>query len=284
MSIIGSHVVALQRTVHQDCDSMGELDDFSRSEFTYSGKTRAVYRKGQGPAVVVVEELPGITPGVLGFARRVVEIGCTAVVPHLFGEPGAEPDGRRILQSIVPACISREFVVLAAGRTSPVIDWLRALARQVHEDCGGPGVGVVGMCFTGGFALAMIADAPVLAPVMSQPSLPMPLSGRLKSDLGLSAADLEEVKRQCVARDLKVLGLRFTRDRAVPPERFERLRAELGDRFVAVEIDSSPGNPYGNPTSAHSVLTEHLVDKPGHPTRDALDEVLALFMDRLLAS
>ncbi len=80
-----------------------------------------------------------------------------------------------------------------------------------------------------------------------------------------------------------VLGLRFTGDRAVPAERFARLREELGDGFVGVEIDSSKGNPHGIPGVAHSVLTGHLVDEPGHPTRDALDQVLDLFRKRLLA-
>jgi dienelactone hydrolase len=138
------------------------------------------------------------------------------------------------------------------------------------------------MCFTGGFALAMMADAPVLAPVLSQPSLPFPIGVRRKRDLGLSDEDLEKVKQTCAAHDLKVLGLRFTGDRAVPPERFERLRQELGDRFVGVEIDSSKGNPYGHRAGAHSVLTEDLQDEPGTPTRDALDQVLELFRSKLL--
>jgi dienelactone hydrolase len=81
--------------------------------------------------------------------------------------------------------------------------------------------------------------------------------------------------------DVCVLGLRFTSDRMVPDARFATLRRELGDRFVAVEIDSSPGNPYGNPADAHSVLTTHLVDEPGHPTRDAMEQVLRLFRDKL---
>ena len=70
---------------------------------------------------------------------------------------------------------------------------------------------------------------------------------------------------------------------AVPEERFATLRRELGDAFIAVEIDSSPGNPYGIPRAAHSVLTLHLVDEPGHPTRAALDQVVAFYRDRLLA-
>jgi dienelactone hydrolase len=137
------------------------------------------------------------------------------------------------------------------------------------------------MCMTGGFALAMMVDDSVLAPVLSQPSLPFPVSKRHRRDLGISAADLEVVKKRA-AGGVGVLGLRFTGDIACPSERFERLRQELGDAFVGVEIDSSPGNPHGIRKRAHSVLTEDFVDEPGHPTRDALDRVLDLFRTRLL--
>jgi dienelactone hydrolase len=262
---------------------MSDLASFSRTSFEYDGKRRDVYRKGSGPAVVVISEMPGITPAVLAFADRVADLGCTVALPHLFGDPGATPSGSVLVRAFAPACVSREFHVLAAGRTSPVIDWLKGLARSLHEECGGPGVGVVGMCFTGGFALAMMAGAPVLAPVLSQPSLPFAIGGSRSRDLGLSDADLQAAKAACAANNLTVLGLRFTGDRMVPGARFERLRQELGDSFVGVEIDSSPGNPHGNPGTAHSVLTENLVDEPGHPTRQALDQVLDLFQTRLLA-
>ncbi|HEV3225557.1 MAG TPA: dienelactone hydrolase family protein [Acidimicrobiales bacterium] len=265
------------------------LQGFDRRSFTFDGKTRDVFRSGSGPAVVVIAEMPGITPKVVEFAKKVEALGCTVALPHLFGEPGRDPyrKGMRsaipyVLSSMAPACVSHDFHALATGKTSPVIEWLRALARSLHEECGGPGVGAVGMCFTGGFALAMIADAPVLAPVLSQPSLPFPIGAARKRDLGLSDADLEKVKSKCAADDLKVVGLRFTGDRVVPAERFARLREELGDRFVGVDIDSSKGNPYGHRAAAHSVLTEDLQDEPGTPTRDALDQVLELFRSKLL--
>jgi len=265
------------------------LAGFDKTAFTFDGKTRDVYRMGSGPAVIVNAEMPGITPKVVEFARRVESLGCTVALPHLFGEPGRDPyqggPARAVpyvISSMVPACVSRDFHAFATGKTSPVIEWLRALARSLHEECGGPGVGVVGMCFTGGFALAMMADAPVLAPVLSQPSLPLPLGAKRKRDLGLSDADLDKVKAKCAAEDLTVLGLRFTGDKFVPPERFVRLREELGDRFVGVEIDSSKGNSWGHRAQAHSVLTEDLQDTPGTPTRDALDQVLDLFRKKLL--
>ena len=250
------------------------LSTFERTEFTADGKTRAVFRKGTGPAVIVIAEIPGITPKVLEFAQRVVDAGCTAVVPHLFGEPGSR-DG--MLRSIVPACVSREFANWAVGTTSPVTRWLRALAADEHERCGGPGVGAVGMCFTGGFALAMAVDDRMLAPVLSQPSLPFALSAKHKASIDCSAADLEVVKRRCATDGLEVLGLRFQGDKLSPGERFDFLRRELGDAFVAVELpdESAAGSP------PHSVLTEHLVDEPGEPTREALDQVLAFLTSKL---
>lgn len=257
------------------------LDGLTRGSFSYGGVTRGVFRAGSGPAVVVIHEIPGITPLVAAFGRRVAAEGFTAVLPSLFGEPGRPRSGGYVARTALQGCVSREFASFALRSTSPVTEWLRALARQAHSECGGPGVGAVGMCFTGGFALGMAVDDEMLAPVLSQPSLPLALSRSRARDIGVSDADLAKVKER-TAEGLCVMGLRFTGDRLVPAARFERLREELGDAFIAVEIDSSSGNPHGLPGDAHSVLTEHLVDEPGHPTRVALDGVLAFFRERLL--
>jgi len=268
-----------------------DLSDYARTTFTHGGATRDVFTKGSGPAVVVIAEMPGITPAVLDFADRVAGIGCTAVLPHLFGVPGRDPSvaargalgfAANLASSMVPACISREFNVLATGRSSPVVSWLRALAADQHERCGGPGVGAVGMCFTGGFALAMAADDRLLAPVLSQPSLPLAVDRRRRATIDIAPDELAAVQARCRSGELEVLGLRFREDRLVPAGRFDFLRRVLGDAFVAVELDSASANPdaFG---PAHSVLTEHLVDAPDEPTRDALDQVLDLFRRRLLA-
>ena len=253
---------------------------FDRFDFSHDGITHHYYRAGSGPAVIVIHEIPGIHPGVVAFARRVIDAGFSAYLPSLFGEDGRSVTTGYMMGTIRRACVSREFTVFATGRTSPIIGWLRALAAKAHEECGGPGVGAVGMCFTGGFALGMMVDERMLAPVLSQPSLPFGLTARQRAAVGVSPADLAVVKQRA-ADGACLLGLRFTQDRAVPAERFETLRRELGDAFVAVEIDSSPGNPHGIGQDAHSVLTAHLVDEPGHPTRDALDQVLTLFRTRL---
>jgi dienelactone hydrolase len=182
---------------------------------------------------------------------------------------------------MVPACISREFATWATNKTSPVISWLRALAAHEHERCGGPGVGAVGMCFTGGFALAMATDERLLAPVLSQPSMPMAITAKQKRSIDISPDDLAKVKHRCAVEGLQVLGLRFRSDRFVPEERFQFLRDQLGDAFVAVELDDDAANPEAA-MKPHSVLTEHLIDEPGQPTRQALDQVLDLFRRKLL--
>ena len=267
-----------------------DLSDYERSTFTHDGKTRDVFRKGSGPAVIVIAEMPGITPKVIEFADRVVAIGCAAVVPHLFGVPGRDPSAEvrgRLgsigygLSSLVPVCISREFTVLATGRSSPVIDWLRALAAAEHERCGGPGVGAIGMCFTGGFALAMAVDDRLLAPVLSQPSMPLAIGRQRSRNIDISPEDLQVVKQRCARDDLKVIGMRFTSDRLVPSGRFRFLEEQLGDAFVAIELDGDAANPDAD-MSPHSVVTQHLIDEPGQPTREALDQVLDLFRTRLI--
>jgi dienelactone hydrolase len=233
-----------------------------------------------------MSEIPGITPKVADFARMVARIGCTAVMPHLFGEPGRDPSpgGKAGVvygaQSFVPSCISRDFTVWATGRTSPVIDWLRALARSEHERCGGPGVGAIGMCFTGGFALAMATDDRLLAPVLSQPSMPIAVGKKRKATIDISPEDLAVVRDRCAA-GLEVIGLRFESDRLVPSERFRFLEDQLGDGFTAIELKDEDANPDAV-MSPHSVVTEHLIDEPGSETRSAVDEVLELFRTRLL--
>jgi dienelactone hydrolase len=260
----------------------GTLEGFSCSSFTARGTTRDVYRTGAGPAVIVMSEIPGITPLVAAFARRVAAIGCTAVLPHLFGVPGAEPTSRLMARTISGVCASREYSTFALGRTSPITAWLRVLARAEHEACGGRGVGAVGMCLSGGFALAMMVDDVVVAPVLSQPALPFPLTRAHRRDLGIGDEDLARVRQRCGAGDVCVLGLRFSGDKAVPPERFARLREELGDAFVAVDIDSGPGNREGYRKGAHSVLTEDLRDVDDSATRAAMDQVLDLLRSKLL--
>lgn len=256
------------------------IDGFTATQFTHNEETKTVYRRGEGPGVVVMHEIPGITPEVAGFARRVADAGFTVAMPDMFGTPGKALSIPYALGQMARACVSREFHVLAAHRSSPITEWLRALSRALYEEVGGRGVGAIGMCLTGNFALALMMDDCLMAPVLSQPSLPFGVGRERRAALHLSPEGLACVKQRAAA-GVPVLGMRFTADPMCPKERFDTLRRELGDKFEAIEIDSSPGNPFGIPRTAHSVVTKDLVDRDGHPTRQALDRVLAFFAERL---
>ena len=259
---------------------MTEVPGFISETFAHDGVEKRVFRRGQGPAVIVIHEVPGITPQVARFGTRVADAGFSVYMPLLLGTPMKRVSTGYIVQSMARACISKEFRVLAANQSSPVVDWLRALARHAHTIHGGPGVGAIGMCLTGNFALSMMLDSPMMAPVLSQPSLPLPLGKAAKSGLHASERELAAAHEKIDKHGAKILGLRFHGDPACPGERFARLREEFGDAFEGIEIDPKFANPRGrNPP--HSVVTNHLIDEEGQPTRAALDRVLSFFKEQL---
>jgi dienelactone hydrolase len=259
------------------------LSDFETSSFAYEGETRTTYEQGSGPGVIIMSEVPGITPRVADFARRVSQRGYRVSMPDMFGTAGKPTSVPYQLQMIARACISREFTVLSRRESSPITHWLRALARDLHTRQGGPGVGAVGMCLTGNFALALAVDPVLAAPVLSQPSLPFGLSRDHRRDLHVAPDELAILRRRVRDEGLEFLAMRFSHDALCPGARFERLREEFGSAVECIEIDSGPRNPHRNPRIAHSVLTEHLIDEQGHPTRAALDRVLAFLDERLRA-
>jgi dienelactone hydrolase len=254
------------------------LAGFERFEFDDGRWTREVFRIGAGPAVIVIHEVPGLHPGVLAFARDLAASGLTAYCPSLFGQPAKTVTrGYAIGEIVKSICVRREFVALKDGRSSPIVDWLRALARQAHAECGGKGVGAVGMCFTGGFALAMMTEPAVVAPVMSQPSLPLGKGG----GLDCSAAELACARKRFKDEDLSLLALRFSSDKLVPNARIARLKAEFGDKVEVVELNDEDAAP-GMPMAPHSVLTLHLHRSvPGSGSMQARDKVIAFFRERV---
>jgi dienelactone hydrolase len=259
---------------------MTEIPGFDAQTLKLEGSSRTVYRAGQGPAVVVMSEIPGITPAVASFARRLVTAGHTVFMPLLFGVPLRPFERGYAMRTVLKTCISREFRVLAADQSSPIVDWLRALARHAHAECGGVGVGAIGMCLTGNFALAMMLNAPVVAPVLAQPSLPFAVSRSRRSGLHASAEEVRAAHEKIERHSAGILGLRFIQDPMCPAERFARLRSEFGPAFESIEIDAKYANPLG-PKPAHSVLTNHLIDEAGQPTREALDRTLAFLKQHL---
>lgn len=254
------------------------LAGYTAFEFTHGSWTRPVFRKGSGPAVIVIHEMPGLHPLVVRFADRVAEAGMTVYYPSLFGSPGRPVSAGYALREMVGAiCVRREFHVWSTDRSSPIVDWLRALARTAHAACGGRGVGAVGMCFTGGFALAMMTEPAVVAPVVSQPSLPLPAgSKRRAAGIGVSVHEIACARRRFEAEDLSMIGLRFFGDDFVPDARFATYRHTFGDRFEAIEIDPKGAAP--GPMKPHSVLTIHL--REDGPTKAAERRVIDFFRQR----
>lgn len=257
------------------------LEDFRVETFTHGGITHDVHRRGDGPCVLVAAEIPGITPEVIRFSEELLAAGLSVALPSMFGVPGREPTTVHALTTITKACVSREFHSMATRDDQPATEWLRALARTLHAEHGGPGIGFVGMCFTGGFGLAMMLDDAVVAPVLSQPSLPFGIGRKRRASVGLDDQQLAAVAERA-ADGCAVLGLRFTGDPLVPADRFETLRSTLGENFIGIEIQS-PDEQHGIGRAAHSVLTEERSDTPGHPTKDAFDRVMAFLTERLQA-
>jgi dienelactone hydrolase len=240
---------------------------------------RPVYRKGSGPAVIIIHEIPGLHPGVFKFADHVAAAGMTVFLPSLFGEAGKPVSRGYAVRSMLGAiCIRREFHVWSGTGSSPIVDWLRALARKVHAECGGKGVGAVGMCFTGGFALAMMTEPVVVAPVLSQPS--QPIFGKTKATVvDVSDGEIACAKKRFIEEDLSMIGLRFKSDAFVPNGRFEQLKQEFGDKFEAVELEDADALP-GTGMPPHSVLTLHLDDRPGTVTKKVEERVIDFFKMR----
>jgi dienelactone hydrolase len=267
----------------QNVNDDDPLDDFNPREVTLDGVTKVVHVAGTGPAVIVMTEMPGISPHVARFSRWVRDAGFTVYMPSLFGRDGAVPGAEEGTVVFQRACVSAEFRALAANESSPVTMWLMSLARLAHDECGGPGVGAIGMCFTGNFALTMMLEPAVLAPVLSQPTLPLDDPAGIE----MASEELVAVRERLEREDLTVMAYRFKGDRFCKAQRFAAYSEALGERFIPRVLPDSAANPDSPPffeqvvASPHSVVTAHLIDEAGQPTIAARDEILSFFAHRL---
>jgi dienelactone hydrolase len=259
-------------------DYSAALKDYTPFDFDDGRWTRKVFRRGTGPAVIVIHEMPGIHPLVIRFADRVAAAGMTVFLPSLFGEPGRPVSpGYAVATMLKNICIAREFNVWKDGKSSPIVEWLRALARQAKTECGGKGVGAVGMCFTGGYALAMMTEPAVVAPVLSQPSMPITLFAG-NGAIDASPYEIDCARKRFAEENLSMIGMRFKSDKMVPDARFETYKRAFGDKFEAIELDDADSAP--GPVNNHSVLTINLIDEPGSKTKQAEERVIAFFRER----
>lgn len=273
------------------------MEDFTTFYFPESSSSkRLVYKKGNGAAVILIHELPGMIPECVDLARRLAE-NFTVYMPLLFGEPNQHFSVAKMLQHTAQICISKEFYCFAQNKSSPITNWLKALSRHAKQECGGNGVGVIGMCLTGGFVLSLMADDSVIAPVASQPSLPFGITSAHKAALGISPEELE-VAKQRANNGVPLLALRFSEDKISPPEKFKTLRKEFGEeteviedsaelcwkRGVALEtmeINSRPDNLYEIPENSHAVLTLGYSAREGHPVNRVYRRVVEFLKEHL---
>jgi dienelactone hydrolase len=261
--------------------SSAVLPGWQSEPFTAAGLTHTLATRGTGPGVVLLPELPGLTPKVLELADHLVDEGFTVTAVSLLGEPGRPPSPGYMAVTSAKAFLSREFRALAPRADRPVAEYVRAVARRLHGQVGGPGVGVLGMCFSGGFALAAAAEPAVLAPVASQPTLPLALTPGRRRDIGMSDRERDLIAARVEDEGLALMGLRFTEDAFSPTDRFRSLRAAFGDGWLPVPVTNGPGNPHGIGRHEHMVLTSADVETPGHPTNVARAQVVAFLRERL---
>lgn len=258
-----------------------KIEEYELFIFEHKGISLPVYKRGKGAGIVLMHELPGITPKVLEFSNTLVARGFTVWMPSLTGIPGQETSKYAIAKQLVKVCIRKEFHMLAKNHSSPITGWLRALCCKLDHVTSRQGIGVLGMCFTGNFALTMMVETCVKAPVVCQPYLPIPLTPAFKRSLHLSQEELNIIKTKTLDSELKVLGLRFSDDSISPSDRFKCLKNELGNGFEEIEIDSSPGNPHHISQQAHSVLTEDFNSNTDHPTYQARERIFQFFDETL---
>lgn len=248
------------------------IEDFIKKTSTHLGKTRTVYQKGTGPHVVILPEVPGLHEQVFSLGERLTDCGYTVHLLSLFGKDGEPFRYRDAPSCLLKACIQKEFAVLASQRSSPIANWVRSYCASVHQHTK-KGIALIGMCLTGNFALSMLAEPWMLAPVLCQPSLPL----FPRSALHVDTKTLEDSSQ-------KILAMRFSHDVLCPKQRFTSLQKKLGKRIELIEIDSSIGNPHKISPIAHSVLTKDFVDQDGHPTQVALQKTIEFLNKQLKPS
>lgn len=262
--------------------SAPERAGYAHGRFEFDGIGHDVWTAGDGPPVVILHELPGVDRRTIALAERIRASGFRVVVPVLVGKAHGRSSALDVVVNSVRVCVSREIVALRQRRSSPVVGWLTALARSEAERAGVGRVGVVGMCLTGGFAVAMAVEPAVAVAVASQPSLPFAM-GPLRrlpgqaGDLGMSDADLGRVRERDDPADLCVLALRYASDRIAPRARFERLVEELGAGTILAEIPSDE-------PSDHPVLTDAAVEGRAHHAWPGFEAAIWALRERLLAA
>lgn len=243
-----------------------EKRQFSSDAMGGEAKEFDIYEKGDGPIIVILQELPGIDADTVKFANKIVDAGFRVVMPHLFGPLGKFAIVRNIARLF---CVRREINIFARKQTSPIVEWLKALCQDARQRYGVDGVGVIGMCLTGNFAISLMADESVLASVASQPSLPM----FSQSSLHMSNQDVSDISTRLDEHG-PMLAYRFKGDKLCTAAKFEAIDATFNKDKERIKLTHVPGNQ-------HAMLTAHFINGEDSPTQEALDEIINYFSAKL---
>lgn len=244
-----------------------QISAYTKGEFTANssqGKSivHDVYERGEGKVCVIIQELPGIGLETLRLADTFVERGYKVVLPHLFGPIGKTSVAGNLFRVF---CMRKEFSVFSKNKTSPIVDWMKALCKKVKEDNGVNGVAVIGMCLTGNFAISLMAEDAVLAGFASQPAMPF----QTQNALHMSEDDVTKIKTKLDAVGPMHCG-RFEKDKLCAAQKFDLIKRKFNDGKERIVLHELPGK-------GHSILTLDFVDDAGHPTKQALEEVMQYF-------
>lgn len=227
-----------------------------------------VYTSGEGPVIIVIQELPGISQETLQLAKRLNKSGFRVVMPHLFGPLGKFSLAGNLVRVF---CMRREFSLFAKNKSSPIVLWLKALCAHACEKYDVAGVGVIGMCLTGNFAISLMADKNVLASVAAQPSMPL----FSQKSLHMSGDDVVDIKARLDEHG-PMLSFRFSGDKICTAEKFDALDKAFNDDGERIRLRTIKGDQ-------HAILTAHFSDAEGSPTVAALAEIVEYFNVKLAA-
>ena len=228
--------------------------------------------------VILMHELPSITPQVMYFARVITGAGFKVYLPSFLGRPGKVPNLIDQGWAVTQACVRSEFGALVSGdQTRRAVKWVRALAQTASG--GRPGsVGVIGLCLTGGFALAAAVDPAVGAAMACEPSLPV----KHDSHIDLSPENQRALRARLDQDAVGALVYRFEGDVLSPCPRLRRYGETLGPRLRSRCIPDTAADPeFKSRYDHHSVMTNHLLEGPGSLTQAARDELIAVLQWRL---
>lgn len=245
-----------------------ELRKFSSDAMGGNSVEFDIYEKGEGPIIIILQELPGIDQETIKFADKMVAYGFRVVMPHLFGPLGKFAIAGNLVRLF---CIRREFNLFAKKQTSPIVAWLKALCRDAQQRYNVKGVGVIGMCLTGNFAISLMADDSVLASVASQPSLPM----FSQKSLHMSDQDVSQISERLDEHG-PMLSYRFAGDVLCTAAKFDAIDGAFNRDKERIKLTTVHGNK-------HAMLTAHFINEEGSSTQKVLDEIVAYFSKKLVA-